>query len=90
MVDMDDNAGNGPDVWKAIAVLSDQMWFYSVVLALYAVLSTLYAVLSPLYAVLSPLYAVITSCSMTPSSYMLEQTTWYTKNQRKLQLTWKT
>ena len=32
-------------LWKAIAVFSDQMWFYSVVLALYAVLSTLYAVL---------------------------------------------
>ena len=28
------------------------------------------------------------SCSMTPSSCMLERTTWYMKNQRKLQLIW--
>ena len=50
---------NPLDVWKAIAVLSDQTTFCLVLLALYAVLSALYAVLSALYAVLSPLYAVL-------------------------------
>ena len=51
------NTSNTSLLWKAIAVFSDQMWFYSVVLELYAVLSTLYAVLTSLYAVLTSLYA---------------------------------